>query len=124
MLLAVLEKRAGFKLSVKDVFLNMAGGLKVNDPAVDLAVTAAILSSNFDLPLAPRTAFAAEVGLSGEVRPVSHIDRRIAEAQKLGFETIYISKFSGKMDAALCKKIKVIPLADMSGLCKAVSGHG
>jgi len=123
MLLAVLEKRAGFKLSVKDVFLNMAGGLKVNDPAVDLAVTAAILSSNFDLPLAPRTAFAAEVGLSGEVRPVSHIDRRIAEAQKLGFETIYISKFSGKIDATLCKKIKVIPIADMGGLCKAISGR-
>ena len=124
MLLAVLEKRAGFKLSVKDVFLNMAGGLRVSDPAVDLAVTAAILSSNFDLPLAPRTCFAAEVGLSGEVRPVSHIDRRIAEAQKLGFETIYISKFSGKIDAALCKNCKVIPLADMGGLCKAVSGRG
>ena len=123
MLLAVLEKRAGFKLSVKDVFLNMAGGLRVNDPAVDLAVTAAILSSNFDLPLTPRTCFAAEVGLSGEVRPVSHIDRRIAEAQKLGFETIYISKFSGKIDATLCKKIKVMPLADMGGLCKAVSGR-
>ena len=122
MLLAVLEKRAGFKLSVKDVFLNMAGGLKVNDPAVDLAVTAAILSSNFDLPLTPRCCFAAEVGLSGEVRPVSHIDRRIAEAQKLGFETIYISKFSGKIDASLNKKIKVIQIGDMAGLCKAVSG--
>jgi len=123
MLLAVLEKRAGFKLSVKDVFLNMAGGLKVNDPAVDLAVTAAILSSNFDLPLAPRSCFAAEVGLSGEIRPVAHIDRRIAEAQKLGFEAIYISKFSGKTDASLSKKIKVIPLADMGGLCKAISGR-
>ena len=123
MLLAVLEKRAGFKLSVKDVFLNMAGGLKVNDPAVDLAVTAAILSSNFDLPLPPRTCFAAEVGLSGEVRPVSHIDRRIAEAQKLGFETIYVSTFSGKIEAALCKKIKVVTLADMGALCKAVSGR-
>jgi DNA repair protein RadA/Sms len=123
MLLAVLEKRAGFKLSVKDVFLNMAGGLKVNDPAVDLAVTAAILSSNFDLPIAPRCCFAAEVGLSGEVRPVSHIDRRIAEAQKLGFETIYVSKFSGKIDAALNKKIKVVHISDMGGLCKAISGR-
>ena len=123
MLLAVLEKRAGFKLSVKDVFLNMAGGLKVNDPAVDLAVTAAILSSNFDLPIAPRTCFAAEVGLSGEIRPVSHIDRRIAEAQKLGFETMYISTFSGKIDAALSKKMKIMPLSDMAGLCKAVSGR-
>jgi DNA repair protein RadA/Sms len=124
MLLAVLEKRAGFKLSVKDVFLNMAGGLKVNDPAVDLAVTAAILSSNFDLPLPARTCFAAEVGLSGEIRPVAHIDRRIAEAQKLGFESIYISKFSGKIDAELGKKIKITPLADMGGLCRVVSGRG
>ena len=123
MLLAVLEKRAGFKLSVKDVFLNMAGGLKVNDPAVDLAVTAAILSSNFDLPISPRTAFAAEVGLSGEVRPVSHIDRRISEAQKLGFEKIYISKNCGQIDESLHKKIKVIHITEMGELCKAISGN-
>ena len=121
MLLAVLEKRAGFKLAAKDVFLNMAGGLKVNDPAVDLSVTAAILSSNFDIPLSSRVCFASEVGLSGEVRPVSHIDRRIAEAQKLGFEKIYISSFCGKIAAAVRKGIEVVPLADMAGLCRAIA---
>jgi len=93
MLLAVLEKRAGFKLSVKDVFLNMAGGLKVTDPACDLAVVCSILSSNFDAPISQRYCFAAEVGLSGEIRPVSQIERRIAEAEKLGFEKIFISSF-------------------------------
>ena len=121
MLLAVLEKRAGFKLAAKDVFLNMAGGLKVNDPAVDLSVTAAILSSNFDIPLSSRVCFASEVGLSGEVRPVSHIERRIAEAQKLGFEKIYISSFCGKIAAAVRKGIEVVPLADMAGLCRAIA---
>jgi DNA repair protein RadA/Sms len=93
MLLAVLEKRAGFKLSIKDVFLNMAGGLKVTDPACDLAVVCSILSSNFDAPISQRYCFAAEVGLSGEIRPVSQIERRIAEAEKLGFEKIFISSF-------------------------------
>jgi DNA repair protein RadA/Sms len=93
MLLAVLEKRAGFKLSVKDVFLNMAGGLKVTDPACDLAVVCSILSSNFDAPISQRYCFAAEVGLSGEIRPVSQIERRVAEAEKLGFEKIFISSF-------------------------------
>ena len=121
MLLAVLEKRAGFKLAAKDVFLNMAGGLRVNDPAVDLSVTAAILSSNFDIPLSSRVCFASEVGLSGEVRPVSHIDRRIAEAQKLGFEKIYISSFCGKIAASVRKGIEVVPLADMAGLCRAIA---
>ena len=94
MLLAVLEKRAGFKLSAKDVFLNMAGGLRVSDPACDLAVVAAILSSNFDLPVPGNCCFAAEVGLSGEIRPVSQIERRIMEAGKIGFGTIFISGFS------------------------------
>ncbi len=94
MLLAVLEKRAGFKLSAKDVFLNMAGGLRVSDPACDLAVVAAILSSNFDLPVPGNCCFAAEVGLSGEIRPVSQIERRIMEAGKIGFSTIFISGFS------------------------------
>ena len=93
MLLAVLEKRAGFKLAVKDVFLNMAGGLKVVDPAVDLAVAVAILSSNFDLAVPSRYAFAAELGLSGEIRPVARIEQRIAEAEKLGFEKIFLSKY-------------------------------
>jgi len=84
MLLAVLEKRAGFRLAAKDVFLNMAGGLKVTDPATDLAVVSAILSSAFDLAIPGRWCFAAEVGLSGEIRPVPHLERRIAEANRLG----------------------------------------
>lgn len=94
MLLAVLEKRCGFKLGAKDVFLNIAGGIKVDDPAIDLAVVSAIMSSNADLPIASKTAFAAEVGLSGEIRPVNRIEQRISEAEKLGFETIIISKFN------------------------------
>ena len=91
MLLAVLEKRCGFKLGAKDVFLNIAGGLKVNDPAIDLAIVCAILSSSEDIAIPTNTCFAAEVGLSGEIRPVNKIDQRIFEAAKLGFSTIFIS---------------------------------
>jgi DNA repair protein RadA/Sms len=94
MLLAVLEKRAGFRLGAKDVFLNLAGGLKVDDPSIDLAVVAAILSSNEDIALSPLTCLSAEVGLSGEIRPVSRIEQRIKEAEKLGFERIIISSFN------------------------------
>lgn len=90
MLLAVLEKRAGFKLAAKDVFLNIAGGLKVNDPALDLAVITAILSSNFDVAVGLRTCFTGEVGLSGEIRAVSRIEQRITEAAKLGMESILV----------------------------------
>lgn len=90
MLLAVLERRAGFKLISKDVFLNIAGGIKVIDPAIDLAVIAAILSSNFDLAVSHKICFAGEVGLTGEVRPVSRVEQRISEASKLGFDEIYI----------------------------------
>jgi DNA repair protein RadA/Sms len=96
MLLAVLEKRCGFRLGAKDVFLNLAGGIKVDDPALDLGVVCAILSSNEDLPIAHKICFAAEVGLSGEIRPVSRIEQRISEAEKLGFEKIIISKYNGK----------------------------
>lgn len=92
MLLAVLEKRAGFKLAAKDVFLNITGGISVDDPAIDLAVMAAILSSNADIPVDKGACFAAEVGLAGEIRPVQRIDQRILEAEKLGFQTIFISK--------------------------------
>lgn len=92
MLLAVLEKRARFKLGQKDVFLNMAGGLKVADPAIDMAVVAAIMSSNFDVPVSRKTAFVGEVGLSGEIRTVTRIDQRVAEVEKLGFETVVIPK--------------------------------
>ncbi len=94
MLLAVLERRAGFKLAQKDVFLNMAGGLRVSDPACDLAVVCAVLSSNFDFPIPADVCFAGEVGLSGEVRPVPQVDRRISEARRLGFRKIFVSSFS------------------------------
>jgi DNA repair protein RadA/Sms len=92
MLLAVLEKRAGFKLAAKDVFLNITGGIQVVDPAIDLAIIAAILSSNADIPIDRQICFAAEVGLAGEIRPVPRIEQRITEAEKLGFEVIYISR--------------------------------
>ncbi|MDE6304897.1 MAG: DNA repair protein RadA [Paramuribaculum sp.] len=108
MLLAVLEKRVGFKLAQKDVFLNIAGGLKVNDPALDLAVVAAILSSNVDIAIPPETAFAAEVGLSGELRPVVRIEQRIAEAEKLGMSRIIIPRGNLKGSEASSRKIKVI----------------
>ena len=121
MLLAVLEKRAGFKLSQKDVFLNMAGGLKVSDPACDLAVVASILSSNFDVSLSQRTAFAAEVGLSGEIRPVGQIEKRIMEAAKLGFSRIFISSFN-KVPAPVLQNsgIEVVAVANIPQLVKAV----
>lgn len=93
MLLAVLEKRAGFKLGVKDVFLNIAGGIKVNDPAIDMAIISSVLSSNLDIPIGRETCFAGEAGLSGEIRPVSRIEQRIREASKMGFTKIYISKY-------------------------------
>jgi len=96
MLLAVLEKRCGFKLAAKDVFLNIAGGIKVEDPAIDLAVICAVLSSSEDIPIPQKFCFAAEVGLSGEIRPVSRIESRISEAEKLGFENIFISKYNTK----------------------------
>jgi DNA repair protein RadA/Sms len=94
MLLAVLEKRAGFRLGAKDVFLNITGGITVDDPAIDLAVVAAILSSNEDVALPSDYCFAAEVGLSGEIRPVQRVEQRIHEAEKLGFTTIFISKYN------------------------------
>jgi DNA repair protein RadA/Sms len=94
MLLAVLEKRAGFKLMAKDVFLNIAGGLRVDDPAMDLSVIAAILSSNVDIAIDKQIVFAGEVGLTGEIRPVNRIEQRISEAQKLGFKEIYLSRYN------------------------------
>jgi DNA repair protein RadA/Sms len=94
MILAVLEKRAGFRLGAKDVFLNITGGISVDDPAIDLAVVAAILSSNEDIPVNKDFCFAGEVGLSGEIRPVNRVDQRIQEAEKLGFSTIFVSKYN------------------------------
>lgn len=94
MILAVLEKRAGFRLGAKDVFLNVTGGISVDDPAIDLAVVGAILSSNEDIPVGKNVCFAGEVGLSGEIRPVNRVEQRIQEAEKLGFSTIFISKYN------------------------------
>jgi DNA repair protein RadA/Sms len=94
MILAVLEKRAGFRLGTKDVFLNVTGGISVDDPAIDLAVVGAILSSNEDIAVGKEVCFAGEVGLSGEIRPVNRIEQRIQEAEKLGFTTIYVSKYN------------------------------
>ena len=94
MILAVLEKRAGFRLGAKDVFLNVTGGISVDDPAIDLAVVAAILSSNEDIAVSKDFCFAGEVGLSGEIRPVNRVDQRIQEAEKLGFSTIFVSKYN------------------------------
>jgi DNA repair protein RadA/Sms len=108
MLLAVLEKRAGFRLGAKDVFLNITGGITVDDPAIDLAVVAAILSSNEDAPLAHSFCFAAEVGLSGEVRPVQRVEQRILEAEKLGFSTIFVSKYNKISLKNSAIKIKLI----------------
>ena len=117
MLLAVLEKRAGFKLASKDVFMNVAGGLKVTDTGCDLAIVTAILSSNFDIIIPSNICFAAEVGLSGEIRPVAQIERRIAEAEKLGFKRIVISSFN-KESAFDNHSIEVIQVADIASLCK------
>ena len=90
MLLAVLEKRVGFKLQQKDVFVNIAGGLRVNDPAIDLAVLVAVLSSNMDLALGEKICITGEVGLAGEIRPINRLSQRIKEAEKLGFQRIIV----------------------------------
>jgi DNA repair protein RadA/Sms len=107
MLLAVLEKRCGFRLGMKDVFLNIAGGIKIEDPALDLAVISAILSSNEDIAITRKACFCGEVGLSGEIRPVSRLDQRIQEAAKLGFEKIYVSSFNKIQASAAIQVIKV-----------------
>jgi len=114
MLLAVLEKRAGFRLGAKDVFLNITGGIKVDDPAIDLAVVAAILSSNEDDAIPQEYCFAAEVGLAGEIRPVNRVEQRIIEAEKLGFKKIFVSKFNkisiknNQIEVVLVSKIEDI----------------
>jgi len=118
MLLAVLEKRAGFRLSARDVFLNIAGGLRVDDPAIDLAVTTAILSSYLDIALPPSVAFAAEIGLSGEVRPVTRMEQRISEAARLGFKKIMISGYNTKKIAAKRHKIEIITVKKMEDAVK------
>lgn len=119
MLLAVLEKRAGFKLNMKDVFLNMAGGLRVSDPACDLAVVCAVLSSNFDFPISSNICFAGEVGLSGEIRPVNQPERRVTEAARLGFKKIFMSTFSS-LDNVSTKGIEVVKVSDIPSLVRSL----
>lgn len=120
MLLAVLEKRVGFKLAQKDVFLNIAGGLKVNDPAIDLAVISAILSSNMDTEIEAGVCMAGEVGLSGEIRPVNRIEQRISEAEKLGFTRMLVPKHNLQDWTARRLRLNWFPCArwkKLSGSC-------
>jgi len=116
MLLAVLEKRHGFRLGIKDVFMNIAGGIRVDDPAIDLAVICSILSSNENIAINSNYCFAAEVGLSGEIRPVTRIEQRISEANKLGFEKIFISKYNIKETEKIKVNIEVIPIQNVEQL--------
>jgi DNA repair protein RadA/Sms len=120
MLLAVLEKRAGFRLAQKDVFLNIAGGIKVDDPATDLAVIASVLSSNLDLPIEKDICFAGEVGLTGEIRPVTRVDQRISEANKLGFKKIYISKYNSKGIDETKYKIEIVKVSRVEELFRSL----
>ena len=116
LLLAVLEKRGGFHFGVKDVFINIAGGLKIEDPSIDLAVLCALLSSFEDTPLPHHTCFAGEVGLSGEIRAVNRIDQRIAEAEKLGFEKIIVSKYNQKGLAKQKFNIEIVTMGQVEEL--------
>lgn len=118
MLLAVLEKRVGLRLAQKDVFLNITGGIKLTDPSADLAVTMAIMSSAEDVAVPFQYVFAAEVGLSGEVRPVSYIEQRIAEADKLGYKKIFISGFQSRIPGSAKHKIQIIPVSQLEQLVK------
>jgi len=116
LLLAVLEKRGGFHFGVKDVFVNIAGGLKVEDPSLDLAIVSALLSSYEDVPVNQLYCFAGEVGLSGEIRAVNRVEQRIAEAEKLGFEKIIVSRYNAKSLANLKFNIEIVPLAKVEEL--------
>lgn len=116
LLLAVLEKRGGFHFGVKDVFINIAGGIKVEDPSLDLAIVSALLSSYEDQPLPQHICFAGEVGLSGEIRAVNRIEQRIAEAEKLGFEKIIVSKYNSKSFEKLKSGIEVVALGKVEEL--------
>ncbi|MFO0323066.1 MAG: DNA repair protein RadA [Bacteroidota bacterium] len=122
MLLAVLEKRCGFRLGAKDVFINIAGGIKVEDPGIDLALVCAVLSSNEDLPIPQNVCFAAEVGLTGEIRPVSRIEQRIFEAQKLGFNKIFISSYNLKGLNLKQLKIEVVAVSKMEEVFSKLFG--
>lgn len=122
MLLAVLEKRCGFKLSTRDVFLNLAGGIRVEDPAIDLAIMVAIISSHEDIAIPSKYCFAAEVGLSGEIRAVNRIDQRISEADKLGFEKIFISKYNLKGLVKEKYAIEIIGVGKIEDVFSALFG--
>jgi DNA repair protein RadA/Sms len=120
MLLAVLEKRCGFRLAVKDVFINIAGGIKVEDPGIDLALVCGILSSNEDLPISQSVCFAAEVGLTGEIRPVNRIEQRVLEAQKLGFEKIFVSEYNRKGIDSKNFKIEIVFVSGMEEVFRSL----
>lgn len=122
MLLAVLEKRVGFKLATKDVFLNIAGGIRVSDPALDLAVVMAVLSSNIDVALPADTVFSGEVGLSGEIRAVSRIEQRISEAEKLGFKRIFVSMGNKRGLTRQNSRIEVQFVSKITDICRTLFG--
>ena len=122
MLLAVLEKRCGFKLSTRDVFLNIAGGIKVEDPAIDLAVVVAMISSHEDIPVSSKNCFAAEVGLSGEIRAVNRIDQRIMESERLGFDKIFISRYNLKGLVMEKYKIEVVGITKIEDVFAILFG--
>ena len=122
MLLAVLEKRVGFKLAQKDVFLNIAGGLRVADPAIDLSVVAAVLSSNVDTPIDRTVCMTGEVGLSGEIRPVARIAQRILEAEKLGFKRIIIPRNNIKGREKIKAGIEIIPVGKVEDALRQLFG--
>jgi len=122
MLLAVLEKRASFKLASKDVYINIAGGLRVDDPAIDLAVVASILSSTVDIPVDPNTCFAGEVGLSGEIRPVNRIEQRLGEADKLGMKRILMPAFNRKRIDPARFKLEIVEVNRVQDLPKYLFG--
>lgn len=122
MLLAVLEKRCGFRLSTRDVFLNIAGGIKVEDPAIDLAILVAIISSHEDIFISSKICFAAEVGLSGEIRAVNRIEQRISEAEKLGFERIFISNYNMKGLIIERYKIELTPVSKIEDVFSLLFG--
>jgi DNA repair protein RadA/Sms len=122
MLLAVLEKRVGFKLAQKDVYLNIAGGLRVNDPAIDLSVISAILSSNMDVEIEPTICMAGEVGLSGEIRPVNRIEQRISEAAKLGFKQIVVPRSNMKRLDTSRFGIEVLPVGKVEEAFRLIFG--
>jgi DNA repair protein RadA/Sms len=122
MLLAVLEKRVGFKLAQKDVFLNIAGGLKVTDPAIDLSVIAAVLSSNVDTGIENGVCMAGEVGLSGEIRPVNRIEQRVAEAEKLGFKRMIVPRNNMQGLDVSKMKIELVPVRKVEEALRVLFG--